>query len=86
MPVVRAEEQVAEYGAAVHHRHRLVQVGLLRAVDPYLGHETSHLTPQQHPTRPGVLFPSQGPSLPAAPFLTDQGRRTPRLPPGGPWV
>lgn len=63
VPVVRAEEQVTEYGAAIHHGHRLVQVSLLRAVNPHLGHKTSHLTPQQQPTYPGRLFCCQGPSL-----------------------
>lgn len=43
MPVIRAEEQVPEYGAAVHHRHCLVEVGVLGAINPDLGHETSQL-------------------------------------------
>ena len=84
MPVVGAEEQVTEYGAAVHHRHRLIQVGLLRAVNPYLGHETSHLTPQQHPTRPGILFSSQGPSLPAAPLSHRPGKEDAKAAPWRP--
>lgn len=40
VPVVRAEEQVSEYGAAIQHGHRLVKAGLLGAIHPHLGHET----------------------------------------------
>lgn len=39
MPVVRAKEQVSENGAAIHHRHRLVEVGILGAINPDLGRE-----------------------------------------------
>lgn len=66
MPVVGAEEQVSEYGAAIHHRHRLVQVGILGAIDSHLGHKTreegwqANVMPQQHRTSPGILSPSQG--------------------------
>jgi hypothetical protein len=38
--VVRAKEQVSEYGAAIHHRDRLIQVGILRAINPHLNDKT----------------------------------------------
>lgn len=40
VPVVGAEEQVSKDGAAIHHGHCLVQVGILGAVNPDLGRET----------------------------------------------
>lgn len=40
MLMVRAEEQISEYGAAIHYRHRLIQVSILEAIDPHLGHRT----------------------------------------------
>lgn len=40
MLVVRTEEQVSEYGAAIHHGHRLIQMGILGAINSHLGHKT----------------------------------------------
>lgn len=37
VPVVGAEEQVSENTAAIHHGHRLVQVGILGAINSHLG-------------------------------------------------
>lgn len=45
MLVVRAEEQVSEDGAAIHHGDRLIQVGILGAIDPHLSHKTSLMPP-----------------------------------------
>lgn len=62
MPVVRAEEQVSKDGAAIHHGHRLVQVGILGAVNPDLGRETRwpdatgcHTHPEHPLVKPGTL-------------------------------
>lgn len=40
VPMVRAKEQVSEYGAALHYRDRLIQLGILRAINPHLSHKT----------------------------------------------
>lgn len=56
MPVVRAEEQVSEYGAAIHHRHCLVEVGVLGAINPDLGHETSQPDATAMPHTPRTSF------------------------------
>lgn len=53
MLVVRAEEQVSEDGAAIHHGDCLIQVGILGAIDPHLSHKTSLMPPQ--PPAPGTL-------------------------------
>lgn len=51
--VVRAKEQVSEYGAALYHRDCLIQLGILRAINPHLSHK-----PGQRNDRPASPYHS----------------------------
>lgn len=48
MLVVRAKEQVSEYGAALYHRDRLIQLGILRVINPHLLQITTACTDENH--------------------------------------